>query len=56
MYCLGSGEAKELKEFIYTLRDTVNPETELGIGDIQYKGTEVMNLCTDMSRIHDDTG
>ena len=56
VYCLGSGEAKELKEFIYTLRDIVNPEAELGIGDVPYKGTEIMNLCADISRIHDDTG
>lgn len=56
VYCLGSGEAKELKEFIYTLRDIVNPEAELGIGDVPYKGTGIMNLCADISRIHDDTG
>lgn len=56
VYCLGSGEAKELKEFIYTLRDIVNPEAELGIGDVPYKGTEVMNLCANISRIRDDTG
>lgn len=56
VYCLGSGEARELKEFIYILRDTVNPNAELGIGDIPYKGTEVMNLCADISRIQNDTG
>lgn len=56
VYCLGSGEAKELKEFIYILRDIVNPDVEVGIGDIPYKGTEIMNLCANISRIQNDTG
>ena len=55
VYCLGSGEAKELKEYIYTIHNIVNPESELGIGDIPYKGTEIMNLCADISRLNEDT-
>lgn len=56
VYCLGSGQANELKEYIYMLRDIVNPSAQLGIGDIRYKGDEIMNLCADISLIKQETG
>ncbi|WP_024860079.1 NAD-dependent epimerase/dehydratase family protein [Ruminococcus flavefaciens] len=56
VYCLGSGQPRQLKEFIYAIRDIVNPYAELGIGDIPYKGTEVMNLCADITLLNHDTG
>ena len=59
VYCLGSGKPRQLKEFIKSIRDIINPQTdttELGIGDIPYRGNEVMNLCADISKIERDTG
>lgn len=56
VYCLGSGQPRQLKEFILALRDIVNPNAEVGIGDISYKGTEVMNLCADISLLKKETG
>lgn len=56
VYCLGSGQPRQLKDFIYEMRDIVNPDAELGIGDIPYKGNEVMNLCADISELKKDTG
>lgn len=56
VYCLGSGQARPLKEFIKSIRDIVNPNVEVGIGDIPYKGNEVMNLCADISSLRADTG
>ena len=56
VFCLGSGDAHPLKSFIYTIRDIVNPEAELGIGEIPYNDGTVMNLCADISPLTEDTG
>lgn len=56
VYCLGSGNARPLKEMIVAMRDIVNAEAELGLGDIPYKDNEVMNICADISEIQRDTG
>lgn len=56
LYCLGSGQPRRLKEFIYAMRDIIDPDAEPGIGEIPYKGNEVMNLCADITRIRTDTG
>lgn len=56
VYCLGSGERRPLYEYIYMLRDAVNPQCDLGIGDIPYKDGTVMNLCADISELAKDTG
>ena len=52
----GSGKTKQLKEYIEAIRDTVNPELEIGIGDIPYAEKQVMYLCADISSLTDDTG
>ena len=56
IYCIGSGKTKQLKEYIEAIRDTVNPELEIGIGDIPYAEKQVMYLCADISSLTDDTG
>ena len=56
VYCLGSGQPRQLKEFIYAMRDIVNPNAVLGIGDIPYTGNEVMNLCAETVELRNDTG
>lgn len=56
VYCLGSGDAHPLREFIYTIRDIINPDAELGIGEIPYTDGTVMNLCADISSLTEDTG
>ena len=56
VYCLGSGNARKLKDMIITMRNIIDPNIELGIGEIPYKGDEVMNICADISAIERDTG
>ena len=56
VYCLGSGTAKPLSEYICEIRDAVSPEAELGIGEIPYSERQVMHLCADISRLVQDTG
>lgn len=36
VYCIGSGQARPLREYIETLRDAVDPSLPLGIGDKNY--------------------
>lgn len=54
VYCLGSGEARPLCEYIKTLRDCINPDAELGLGDIPYAEGQVMYLCADTSELEKD--
>ena len=56
VYCLGSGEARQLKEYIITIGNIVNPNSKLGIGDIPYFEETVMNLCADVTKLKNDTG
>lgn len=55
-YCLGSGHARPLKEYIYQIRDLVAPDAELGIGNIPYADKQVMYLRADISQLVEDTG
>ena len=56
IYCVGSGEAVPLKEYINIIRDIVAPEIEVGIGELPYPLNPIMNLCADISSLSSDTG
>lgn len=56
VYCLGSGKKRLLREYLEVLRDTANPEAELGLGDRPYPDKQVMYLCADISDLVNDTG
>lgn len=56
IYVLGSGHAKPLKEYLYEIRDLINPQLELGIGELEYAENQVMFLCADISEVTKDTG
>lgn len=55
-YCIGSGKNRPLREYIHILRDTINPELELGIGELEYAPLQVMNLQVDICELKEDTG
>lgn len=55
-YVLGSGKAKQLVEYIETIRDIVSPNSELDLGAIPYDEKQVMFLCADVSELEKDTG
>lgn len=55
-YCLGSGIAKPLKEYIEIIRKITNPKAEIGFGDIAYSPRQVMYLCADIQELIEDTG
>ena len=54
VYCLGSGIAKPLKEYINIIGKVVNPEISLGIGELPYAGNQVMQLCADITDLKKD--
>ena len=56
IYCLGNGTAKSLKEYIEVMRMIVNPDAEIGYGDIKYADKQVMYLCADIQEVFDDIG
>lgn len=56
VYCIGSGQARPLKDYIEIIRDSVRPEAELGIGNIPYNDKQVMFLCADIQELVKDTG
>jgi len=56
VYCLGSGEARPLKDYIYDLQRILNPDCPVGIGDRPYPENCVMNLCADINDLQKDTG
>lgn len=56
VYCIGSGQARPLADYIRLLRDAVNPEAELGFGRVPYGDKQVMYLCADITELKEDTG
>ena len=56
VYCIGSGQTKELGDYVRILRDCIDPQLMLGIGEIPYSQKQVMYLCADISELIMDTG
>lgn len=56
IYCIGSGVVKPLKEYIEILKAQINPNAEMGYGDIPYAEKQVMHLCADIEDLVNDTG
>lgn len=56
VYCVGSGQARRLSEFISQMRDAVDPAIRPGIGRRPYLPEAVMNLCADIRTLKEDTG
>lgn len=55
-YYIGSGEPKPLREFLLEMRDIVDPEAELGLGDITFKGVDISYDQFDLKKVELDTG
>lgn len=56
VYCFGTGKTRMLKDFIYAIRDAIDPSIEVGIGEIDYYPNQVMHLEADISNLTADTG
>lgn len=56
VYCLGSGRARPLREYIEIMRDETAPKLTLKFGEKPYAEKQVMYLCADISKLQNDTG
>lgn len=56
IYCIGSGKAVPLIDYINIIGRLVNPEIPLGIGEIPYGDNQIMELYADISALKADTG
>ena len=54
--CLGSGLAQPLSVYIQEIKSIVNPNIEIGFGEIPYADNQVKYLCADISNLTEDTG
>lgn len=56
IYCFGTGETRKLKDFIYAIRDAIDPALPVGIGELDYYPNQVMHLKADIANLTADTG
>lgn len=56
IYCIGSGKAQPLIKYIETMRDAIDPNAKLGVGEVPYGPKQVMYLCADINALREDTG
>lgn len=56
VYCFGTGKTRTLKDFIYAIRDAIDPTLDIGIGEMDYYPNQVMHLEADISNLMEDTG
>lgn len=56
VYCLGSGQAVPLKEYIEIMRDEIAPGLPVKFGAKPYAEMQVMHLCADITDLQEDTG
>lgn len=54
LYCLGSGIARPLKDYVGCIANILNYEHKIGYGNIPYAQDSVMNLCADISLLSKD--
>lgn len=55
-YYIGSQNPRPLKEFLYEMRDAVDPEIEIGIGEIPFNGVSLTYKEFDIHAVKNDTG
>ena len=55
-YYIGSGDPKPLREFLIEMRDLINPDAEIGLGDIPFKGIDIDYSQFDLKKVKRDTG
>lgn len=56
VYPLGSGQPRPLRSYIEELRDAVDPNLPLGLGEVAFGPNQVMYLAADLAVLQADTG
>lgn len=55
-YAIGSGVYKPLREYVEIIRDVINPELPLGIGDKPELSDKAFSSCVSIHELTEDTG
>lgn len=55
-YYIGSGEIKPLAEYLTAIKDIVDPEIKLGLGDLPFNEKELDYNQFDLNKVEKDTG
>ncbi len=56
VYGIGSGEYRQLKDYIITIRNIINPDLPLGIGEIPEYSERTFSSCVNIYDLIKDTG
>ncbi len=56
VYCLGSGKARPLADYIGIIRDAIDSRLSVALGAVPYAPGQVMYLCADIAKLKEDTG
>lgn len=56
IYCFASGKTRKLKDYIISMHELVNVNSEIKIGALPYYEHQAMNLSADISNLKNDTG
>lgn len=55
-YVIGHGDNCPLSDYIYTIRDLIDKDLPLGIGEISYQNDIIPMSCVDLTELKEDTG
>lgn len=55
VYGIGSGQYRQLKDYIYTIRDIIDPSLELGIGELPKMSHKAYSSCVGIYDLMKDT-
>lgn len=55
IYGIGSGQCRKLKDYIYVIRDMINPKLELGIGELSHMSDKAFSSCVGIYDLIKDT-
>jgi nucleoside-diphosphate-sugar epimerase len=55
-YYIGSGNPQPLREFLIEMRDIVDPEAEIGLGDLPFNGADISYSQFELDKVEKDTG
>lgn len=55
-YVIGHGDNQPLADYIYAIRDAIDPNAPLGVGEVPYKDGKIPSSCVDLTSLQEDTG
>jgi UDP-glucose 4-epimerase len=56
IYPIGSGVHRKMLEYVQLIKNQINPDLPIGIGDVPYKNAKIDNQVMDISELIEDTG